>query len=138
MRFFLDANILVSVLNKEYPLYLYTSRILSMAEQKATTLVTTNICLAIAYYFAEKKHGQVSAKNKINLLVQHLDIAECGKREALSVVQNKKIHDFEDGLQYYAALHSNCKVIVSNDLDDFYFSDLQVLNPEQFFKKYAQ
>lgn len=138
MRFFLDANILVSVLNKEYPVYIYTSRILGLAGNTNTTLVTTNICLAIAFYFAEKKYGKTLAKSKISLLVQHLDIAECGKREALSVVQNKKIHDFEDGLQYYAAVHSNCSVIVSNDLDDFYFSDLQVMDPERFFRKYVQ
>src|SRR5271165_3791631 len=108
MRFFLDANILVSVLNKEYPSYIYTSRVLSMAGKKDTALVTTNICLAIAYYFAEKKHGQVKAKEKIGLLVQHLDIADCGHREAVAAIKNKKVHDFEDGLQYYAALHSNC------------------------------
>jgi predicted nucleic acid-binding protein len=53
------------------------------------------------------------------------------------VVQNKKIHDFEDGLQYYAALHSNCTCIVSSDLDDFYFSDLPVLDPERFYRKYV-
>ena len=74
MRFFLDANILVSVLNKEYPAYMYTSRILSMAGQKDKILVTTNICLAIAYYFAEKKHGEAAAKKKITLLLQKNDI----------------------------------------------------------------
>ncbi len=137
MKFFLDANILVSVLNKEYPLYTYTSRVLSMAGSPGTTLVTTNICLAIAFYFAEKKHGQESAKKRIGLLMQHLDIVDCGNREAVSSMQNKKIHDFEDGLQYYAALHANCTCIVTNDLDDFYFSDVQVLDPERFFKKYV-
>jgi predicted nucleic acid-binding protein len=138
MRFFLDANILISVLNKEYPQYTYTSRILSMTEEnRDATLVTTNICLAIAFYFAEKKHGTVLAKSKIGLLVQHLDIAECGKREAISAMQNKKIHDFEDGLQYYAALHSNCTCIVTNDRDDFYFADLPVLDAERFFRKYV-
>ncbi len=138
MRFFLDANILVSVLNKEYPVYMYTSRILSMAGQKDTTLVTTTICLAIAYYFAEKKHGSDGAKKRISQLIAHIDIADCGKREAMSTVQNKKIHDFEYGLQYYAAVHSNCQVIVSNDLEDFYFSEVPVLDPERFFKKYVQ
>ena len=138
MRFFLDANILISVLNKEFPQYTYTSRILSMTEEdKSVTLVTTSICLAIAFYFAEKKHGEVQAKKKIGILVEHLDIADCGNREALSVMHNKKIHDFEDGLQYYAALHSNCSCIVSNDQDDFYFSDLPVYNAERFFRKYV-
>ena len=137
MKIFLDANILVSVINREYPQYTYTSRILSMADDKKNTLVTTNICLAIAFYFAEKKHGQLLAKKKINLLVEHLDIAECGKKEAICVMKNKKIHDFEDGLQYYAALHSNCTCIVSNDTNDFYFSDLQAHNAEAFFRKYV-
>ena len=138
MRFFLDANILVSVLNKEYPAYIYTSRVLSLAGTKDNTLVTTNICLAIAYYFAEKKHGKVKAKEKISLLVKHLDIAECGHKEAIAAIGNKRVHDFEDGLQYYAALHSKCVCIVSNDLDDFYFSDIQVMDPERFFRKYVQ
>ena len=137
MRVFLDANILVSVLNKEYPHYTFTSRILSMTEDKKATLVTTGICLAIAYYFAEKKHGQALAKGKIGLLVQHMEIADCGKTEAESALKNKKVHDFEDGMQYYAALHSRCDCIVTNDLDDFYFSDIEVLDPEKFFRKHV-
>ncbi len=137
MKYFLDANILISVLNKEYPLFTYTSRILSMAGKGNTTLVTTNICLAIAYYFAEKKHGQDLANKKIRLLAEHLEIADCGERETLSTVQNKKIHDFEDGLQYYAALHANCACIVSSNLEDFYFSEMQVLDPERFYRTHV-
>jgi predicted nucleic acid-binding protein len=136
MRVFLDANILVSVLNKEYPLYPYTARILSNTGNRKLTLVTSTICLAIAFYFAEKKHGQKLAKSKINLLAENLDIAECGKREAISASQNKKIEDFEDGLEYYAAVHSKCQGIISCDTEDFYFSEIEVLTPEHFFKKY--
>ena len=137
MRVFLDANIIISVLNKEYPQYIYTSRVLSMAGKPGFTMVTTNICLAIAFYFTEKKHGRAKAKEKIGLLLQHVDIADCGQREATSAVKNKKIHDFEDGLQYYAALHADCTCIVSNDREDFYFSDIEVLDAEKFFRKHV-
>lgn len=34
MRIFLDANILVSVLNKEYPLFSCSARIVSLADNK--------------------------------------------------------------------------------------------------------
>ena len=34
MKIFLDATILVSVLNKEYPVFTYSSRILSLADNK--------------------------------------------------------------------------------------------------------
>lgn len=138
MRLFLDANILVSVLNKEYPVYPYTARILSLADNKRYTLVTSSICLAIAYYFAEKKHGDVSAKQKISILLQHMDIADCGKKEAVLAAQDKKVHDFEDALQYYAARNSKCSCIITSDMDDFYFSELDVFEPEVFLRKHIK
>ena len=55
MKVFLDANILVAVLNKEYPLFPYTARLLSLARHKEFSLITSAVCLAITFYFAEKK-----------------------------------------------------------------------------------
>ncbi|MCW3122727.1 MAG: twitching motility protein PilT [Flavipsychrobacter sp.] len=136
MKLFLDANVLVSVLTKEYPSFLYTSRILSLADNKRYHLVTTSVCLAIAFYFAEKQHGHTLAKSKVHLLLEHIDIADCGKKEAMLAIENKKIHDFEDGLQYYAAINAKCKCIITSDIDDFYFSDIEILDPERFFRKY--
>ena len=68
MRIFLDANILVSVLNKEYPLFTYTARIVSLADQQKFNVYTSPVCLAIAFYFAENKSGTQMAKQKIKLL----------------------------------------------------------------------
>ena len=55
MKIFLDANILVSVLNKEYPLFTYSARVLSLMDHPKFEVYTSPICLAIAFYFAEKK-----------------------------------------------------------------------------------
>ena len=107
MNVFLDANILVSVLNKEFPLFSYTSRILSLNPKKFK-LFTSPICLAIAFYFAEKKSGTKDAKSKIQLLVQHIEIADANKDGVLLAAKNKSISDFEVGLEYYAALHAGC------------------------------
>jgi predicted nucleic acid-binding protein len=74
MRIFLDANVLVSVLNKEYPLFTYTSRILSLSDSKVFTLFTSPVCLAIAFYFAEKKYKAATAKKKIEILCTHIHI----------------------------------------------------------------
>lgn len=136
MKIFIDANILVAVLNKEYPVYPYAARLLSLNGYKKMSVVTSSICLAIAFYFAEKKHGYQLAKSKIHLLVQNMEIADCGSREVKSAVADKRVNDFEDGLEYYAALHSKCGCIVSEDSDGFYFSDIEAMNAESFLKKY--
>ncbi len=136
MRIFLDANILVSVLNKEYPLFTVTSRIISLADKSKFTLFTSPVCLAIAFYFAEKKYKSASAKKRIQILCDHLNIASANKSTVVQSLHNPAINDFEDGLEYYSAVENNCDCIITEDVDDFYFSRIEVLNSENFFEKY--
>lgn len=137
MKIFLDANVLVSVLNKEYPTFSYSSRLLSLSQNSTKfKFYTSPICLAIAYYFAEKKSKSALAKKKIDLLCQHIQIAENTITGVKSTLINKAIHDFEDGLEYYAALEKDCKCIITEDQDDFFFSEIEVLSCKDFFIKY--
>ena len=138
MRVFVDANILVSVLNKEYPLFTLSSRILSLAGTSGFEVFTSPICLAIAFYFAEKKHKTKQAKAKIKLLSEHLLIAETTDRAVQQALQNPKINDFEDGLEYYAAIEKKCQCIITEDVQDFYFSDIEVVNCQSFFDRYMK
>lgn len=137
MKIFLDANVLVSVLNKEYPTFSYSSRLLSLPQNfKKFEFYTSPICLAIAYYFAEKKSKSALAKKKIELLCQHIQIADNTFAGVKATLINKAIHDFEDGLEYHAALEKDCECIITEDQNDFYFSEIEVLNCKDFFIKY--
>lgn len=136
MKIFLDTNIVVSVLNKEYPLFTYTSRILSLADKSKFEIYTSPVCLAIAFYFAEKKYKSVSAKNKVRILCEHITVSSVNKNTVLKTLQNSAVNDFEDGLEYYSAAESKCDCIITEDIDDFYFSEIEVLRSEHFFEKY--
>ena len=135
MRVFIDANILVAVVNKEYPLFTLASCVLSWITANGHQPVTTSVSLAITYYFAEKKHGTVSAKERIALLADHLIIADCGKTEVMQSATEKKVKDFEDGLQYFAALNAGCSCLVTENVKDFYFSKIDVLTAKDFLLK---
>lgn len=136
MNVFLDANILVSVVNKELPLFTYSSRILSLSKPKFN-LYTSPICLAITFYFAEKKFGSKMAKSKIALLISHIQVAEANKEGVLLAARNKAIEDFEDGLEYYAAIQAGCSCIITEDVGDFHFSEIEILSAQLFLEKYC-
>ncbi len=136
MNVFLDANILVSVLNKEYPLFVHSARILSLADTTRFNVYTSPLCLAIAFYFAEKKSGRLVAKSKIALLTQKINITTIDEEIVRKAATERAIHDFEDGVEYYAARKSKCTCIVTEDVKDFYFSAIEVLNADQFVKRY--
>lgn len=136
MRVFLDANVLVSVLNKEYPVFPFTSRILSLPA-KHFSLHTSALSLAIAFYFGSKKRGEEIARERIALFSQHLQITDCSSAEVNAAIKDLRVHDLEDGMQYYSAVHAGCKVIVTSNVNDFYFSSIDIAPPEDFWNRYV-
>jgi predicted nucleic acid-binding protein len=135
MKIFLDANVLVAVVNKELPLFSYASRIVSLAGQSKYEVYTSPLCLAIAFYFAQKKSGNTSALKKISLLAQNLFIAPNLPSGVINTISNPKINDFEDGLEYYAAMDAGCKLIITEDTGDFWFSEIEVLDCKRFIER---
>lgn len=138
MKIFLDANILVAVLNKEYPVFTYAARILSLAGKPSYKVFTSPLCLAIAFYFAEKKSGAKAAKEKIKILSSHIDVTDITADAVEKAVANKKIIDFEDGLEYYSAMAAKCDVIVTEDTRDYFFSEIDIRTADSFFETYLK
>ncbi|MGB7396122.1 MAG: PIN domain-containing protein [Pricia sp.] len=136
MKVFLDANVLVSVLNKEYPLYTYSSRILSLADSRKHQLFTSALALAIAFYFSSKKSGEKMAKKKIALLTKNIRLTTIDQEVSRKAITDKRVHDFEDGMQYYSALKSSCEIILTENASDFYFSEIPVVGCEEFILQY--
>ena len=137
MKVFIDANILVSVLNKEYPLFTRSARILSLADNASFQLYTSPICFAIAFYFASKKSGAGMAKKKIAILADNIRIAENKQSDVKEAATHKRILDFEDGLEYFAANNARCQCMITEDISDFHFSDIDILNSESFLNRYV-
>ncbi|WPR74250.1 PIN domain-containing protein [Algoriphagus sp. NG3] len=136
MKVFLDANVLVSVLNKEYPLFPISSRVLSLADSRRVQLYTSPICLAIAFYFSEKKSGSDMAKLKIEMLSRKILMTAVDQEAVNETLSNRQVQDFEDGLEYYSAMGSGCDVVVTEDPDGFYYSQIPVIGCENFLEEY--
>jgi predicted nucleic acid-binding protein len=131
-RVFIDANVLVAVMNKEYPLFSDAARVLSLADRHDYDLFTSPFCLAIGFYFAEKKSGTSLAKKKLKLLMEHIKVTTVDDKIVGQALNNTSIHDIEDGMQYYSALASGCTYIVTEDKDDYYFSEVPVHDCKEF------
>lgn len=133
MRIFLDANVLVAIVNREYPVFTSCAKILSLADRPGFTIVTSSLSLAITWYFAEKKHGEAQAQKKLQILLQHLTVAPCGAEE-VNKATRPGTYDFEDALQYFSALAAECDHLVTSNAPDFYFANIPVSEPDSFFR----
>ena len=137
MNIFVDANILVSVLNKEYPVFPFAARVLSLHGKDRFQVFTSPLCLAIAYYFSEKKSGTEHANQKLKVIYENIRISDIRDEDVACTFGNKRIHDFEDGLEYYSALRGKCNLLITENIEDFYFSQIEVLRPKDFLVRYV-
>ena len=116
-------------------MFSYAARIVRLAGQKPYEVYTSPLCLAITFYFAEKKSGTAMAKKKISMLAQNIYIAPDLQSGVLQTLSNPEIIDFEDGLEYHAALDAGCRFIITEEISGFWFSEIEVLDCEGFIAK---
>ncbi len=76
------------------------------------------------------------ANKKLSLLISNLRITSINEETIKLATSNNKVKDFEDGMEYYSAISSGCQCIITEDVKDFYFSEIEVLQSEQFAVKY--
>jgi hypothetical protein len=47
---------------------------------------------------------------------------------------NSGFHDFEDALQYFSALDSDCHILITRNVKDYKDSDIPLMTAEEFLK----
>ena len=75
------------------------------------------------------------AREKIETLLQHIGITSVDEKTTGQAINNKLIHGFEDGMEYYSAIQHKCDCIITENEKDFYFSELEVMGYEAFLHK---
>ena len=125
-KIFIDANVIISVLNSEYPAFPFAAKVLSLADNPNYRLFTSPLSIAISFYFATKKCGVTKAHQKIILLGNKIQIVDTPEDCLKQLAKDKKIKDVEDGMQYYAAKKAKCNFIITDNIEDFYFSEIEV------------
>jgi len=75
------------------------------------------------------------AREKIETLLLHIGITSMDEKTTGQAIKNRRIHDFEDGMEYYSAIQHNCDCIITENQKDFYFSDIEVTGCEEFLMK---
>ncbi|EKB48909.1 PIN domain-containing protein [Cecembia lonarensis] len=136
MRLFLDANVLVAVLNHEYPVFSYAARVLSLVDKPNFQVYTSPICLAIAYYFSEKKSGSKIAQQKLQILSEKIKSTSVDQSTVNQASMFPYPIDFEDALEYYSTLDKGCDVLITEDINDFHFSEIPVMNCQDFIRQF--
>ncbi len=132
-RLFLDTNIMIDLLGERKPFYSPIAKIATLAEKGDLVMVVSPVSYATVNYLLSKVESEKIAREKLRkfkIISEVCTISESTIEKSL----NSSIKDFEDALQYFNAIESNCNVIITRNAKDFKQSLLPVMSAEEFLK----
>jgi predicted nucleic acid-binding protein len=132
-RVYLDTNVILDLLGEREPFYNSIAQIATLADQKKLQLIVSPISFATVNYFLSKFEGISIAKDKLRKFKVLCEISKIDET-IMEKGLNSDFEDFEDSLQYFCAVDSECDVIISRNSKDFKNSLLPVMSAEEFIK----
>lgn len=135
-KLFLDTNVVVNLLGEREPYYDAIAKITTLADLGKIQLVVSALTYATVYYLLSKYENQELVREKIRKFKVIVETAELTDR-IIDKSLSSKFRDFEDALQYYCALETDCNVLLTRNGKDFKGADIAVLSPDEFLSSLA-
>ncbi|MFO7826446.1 MAG: PIN domain-containing protein [Cyclobacterium sp.] len=129
---FIDTNIVLDVLAKRHPYYYSAAKLLTLADRKLCVLSVTSLTLANTHYVLAKLKSANQSKEVLRKLRLMLQVLSLDAKVVDLALNDEDFNDFEDGLQYYAALENRQDVILTRDINGFKSSRIPVMTPQEF------
>jgi predicted nucleic acid-binding protein len=130
-RIFLETNVMLDFLGERIPCYDSIARVLSFLESNKFTIIVSPISYAIVSYFLSKSEGDRIAVEKLRKFKVISDVCIIDE-QTIEKGLNSDFSDFEDALQFYNAVESNCDIILTRNAKDFKKATLPVMSPDEF------
>lgn len=133
MRTFVDTNILVDMMDRSRPSHEASKAVLRAAEEGRITLVLTGLTVVNALYALRRAGLDQKKRNAVVGII--LSLAEVASTDMpqLQAALNSSWTDFEDAVQYHAALSAGrIQFMITSDRHGFKNSRIPVLTPKKF------
>lgn len=137
MRILFDTNVVLDIILKREPFVRDANQIVQfVGNTMSDELLLTSLSVTNIVYIARKKIG-----NNMYSLLNDLCVVFSIVNVDSSVIHSailRRWKDFEDAVQYEAAIHSKADCIVTRNIKDFEDREgVVILSPEEFVSKYC-
>ena len=130
-RLFLDTNIMLDLLGERIPFYNSTAKIATLADKEQISIVVSALSYDTVSYFLTKYENIEKAKDKLRkfkIISEICDLDELIIEKGL----NSNFSDFEDSLQYFSALKSECSILITRNGKDYKLSQIPIMTAEEY------
>lgn len=130
-KIFLDTNIILDFLGEREGFYEASAKILTLADKKKIQVYTSPSSISNVFYVLARFENSKIALEKIRKF-KLLCLMSVMDDEVVEKAIHSDFKDFEDAMQYFSALASNCDIIITRNEKDFKNALIPVMNAESY------
>ncbi len=138
MKVFIDANILIDILNSSRVFHEESVKAYKYLIETEANIYSSCDLITTVYYIEAKENKKRAILGIKNILIT-LNLVEFSNKEVELacnlMLQDNSYRDLEDTLQYILAKKMECDLILSND-KNFVGRDIEILSSKEFCKRF--
>lgn len=135
MRILLDINIILDIALKRDPFREAAKKVLAASNFDRFHLFMSATMATDIYYILRKAVGKSATLVFMRELLNSVDICHVDKKSIFQAL-GSNFPDFEDAVQYFAALDSGIEMILTRNVGDYLGSSVPVVDPQDFVRDY--
>ena len=130
-RIFLDTNVILDLLGERVPFFDPIAKVATLADQKKLAIIASPLSFTTIDYVLNKYESSESVLNKLRKFKIICEICAVNE-ETIDKALNSNFKDFEDAVQYFTAIQSNCSIIITRNGKDFKNSTIPIMTAEEY------
>lgn len=138
MRVLIDDCVIIDALQNRYPFADIAKEIVRyVAKRKIRGYITASSVTDIYYIMRKYIHNEKETHDAIDKLLKIFEIIDITNKDLRDALCSK-MQDFEDAVISVAAKKYDLDLIITRNLDDFKFSEVVAMSPNDFFEYLKQ
>ena len=117
MKVFVDTNVLLDVIASRAAFYQDSASVWTLAERGRIEALVAASSFTDVCYIVRRLANRRKAKTAVRLLLKVFRVADGGER-VLGQAVDARFKDFEDAVQYFAAIEAGAEVLITRNPKD--------------------
>ena len=131
MNVFIDSDVILDYLFEREPFFKNSRDIIALSETGIIKGHISSLILWNIFYVLSKHLGEKDARKKIKLFRSIVEIIAIDGK-IIDEGLNSGIKDFEDSIQYFAAVSSDIVFFITRNKKDYPKSGISIVDPGEF------
>ena len=134
MKLYLDTNILLDMVSRREPFCRASTRVYLLCAEKVHEGLAADFTFCTIAYVLRREKSAAEMRSALRSINDVLAVVPVGPKAIAEAIANFRT-DFEDEVQFRAALAAGADVIITRDKDGFANATIPVMTPTEFLDK---